>query len=244
MNAEGRGRASISADGLRAAFTRRPFCPGLLCTGVALIWIQCILYARYIHVDGGLTTIAINFSRCIFIVAACALALRMGFPPKAQRILGRVCIGLMTVASFLFFIQSTMHEWGLTLVASICAGVGLAWGAGQCINLYVRLDIREALFYTFLSMALSTVIGIAIALVPDYIAYIVSMILPALMLFMHDSARDQMDARDEGADHCLAEPADDLYGNEPRSTWVRLAFGIALFSFVLGRLAGFLMGSP
>lgn len=226
----------------RAFFADHPFCPGLLCTGVVLLWIQCILYARYIHVDGGLTTIAINFSRCAFIAIACGVALRMGFPLKAQRVLGRICIGLMTVASFLFFVQSTEPSLNLTLAASVCAGVGLAWGGGQCINLYVRLGIREAVLYTFLAMALSTIFGIAIAFVPDYIAYIVSMILPVLVLFMYRSAQQQLDERDELAGNQQVPQEDNLYGSEPSGTWVRLGFGIALFSFVLGASRGFPYG--
>ena len=44
-------------------------------TGLVLVWIQCILYARYIWVDSGLTTVAINFARCGCIVVLGAVAL-------------------------------------------------------------------------------------------------------------------------------------------------------------------------
>ncbi len=220
-----------------------PFSPSFLCTGVILIWIQCILYARYIHVDGGTTTIAINFSRCAFIVIACAIALYRGFSPKAQQYLGQISIGLMTVASFMLFLQSTEPNMNLTLLASIFAGAGLAWGGGQCINLYVRLGMREAVLYTFLSMAFSALIGIAIAFVPEYIAYFISMLLPVTALIMYDRATKNLNARDAVRGSSHTPQADDLYGKEPRSTWIRLAFGIALFSFVLGASRGFPYGS-
>jgi len=224
----------------REAYGAR-FSPAFLATGVVLIWIQCILYARYIHVDGGTTTIAINFSRCLFIAIAGALAFKLGFPERVRRALGVACIGMMTVASVLFLVQTLVPTADLVVPASILAGVGLAWGGGQCIEVYARLEIHESLLYTFLSLAFSVMGGLVIAFIPETVAYAVSILLPALILFMFRRSQRLLDER-ERSGVLPVTPPDDVLAAEPRSTTLRLLLGIALFSFVLGVSRGFPYG--
>lgn len=209
-------------------------------TGLVLVWIQCILYARYIWVDSGLTTVAINFARCGCIIVLGAVALHRAFSPRFENVLGWISAGLMTLGSLLFFVQSLFPSLPFTLVAAVCSGVGLAWGGGMWITFYIRLGLREALLAAFASLALSTVIGIFIGIVEESTAFFVSMLLPMVTLVMYFQAQKTLDERERRG--IVAPPPDDVYAAEPRSTIVRLVVGIALFSFVLGVSRGFPFG--
>ncbi|MEG2369328.1 MAG: LuxR family transcriptional regulator [Raoultibacter sp.] len=210
-------------------------------TAFVLVWIQCILYARYIWVDSGFTTIAINFSRCAFIIILAAFALRSAFSPRAERMLSWISITLMTIASLLFYLQAA---YGMTLFvpASICAGVGLTWGGGAWIKFYMRLGIREALFCAFSSLALSTLIGVFIGLVAQDIAYFISILLPVMTFVMYLQAQKTLDGREQTAGPLPSQAVDNIYASEPISTVIRLAAGLAFFSFVLGLSRGFPYG--
>ena len=209
-------------------------------TGLVLVWIQCILYARYIWVDSGLTTVAINFARCACIVVLGAIALRRAFSPKFQTALSWISAVLMTVGSLLFFVQSLFPSLPFTMAAAVCSGVGLAWGGGMWITFYIRLGLREALLVAFASLALSTTIGIFIGVVEESTAFFISMLLPMVTLVMFFQAQKTLDVRE--ARGVVAPPPDNVYAAEPRSTIVRLVVGIALFSFVLGVSRGFPFG--
>ncbi|WP_270298163.1 hypothetical protein [Eggerthella sinensis] len=211
-------------------------------TGLVLVWIQCILYARYIWVDSGLTTVAINFARCACIVVLGAIALRRAFSPKFQTALSWISAVLMTVGSLLFFVQSLFPSLPFTMAAAVCSGVGLAWGGGMWITFYIRLGLREALLVAFASLALSTTIGIFIGVVEESTAFFISMLLPMVTLVMFFQAQKTLDVRE--ARGVVAPPPDNVYTAEPRSTIVRLVVGIALFSFVLGVSRGFRSGNP
>lgn len=210
-------------------------------TGFVLVWIQCILYARYIWVDSGLTTVAINFSRCACIVVLGAIALHKVFSLRTETALGWVSITLMTLGSLLFFIQALQPWLPFTFFAAVCSGAGLAWGGGMWMKVYERLDIREALLYTFSSLSLSTLIGVFIAFAPEYIAFFISMLLPVMTFVMYHQAVKALDNR-EHAGIGVPVARDDVYAEEPRRTLVRLSVGIALFSFVLGASRGFPFG--
>ncbi|WP_080799801.1 helix-turn-helix transcriptional regulator [Arabiibacter massiliensis] len=216
------------------------FSLSFLGTGVVLVWIQCILYARYIWVDSGLTTIAINFARCACIVVLGAIALRRAFSPRFERQLGWASATLMTLGSLLFFVQSLFPHLPFTLAAAVCSGVGLAWGGGMWMTFYIRLELREALLVAFSSLAFSTVIGIFIGYIEESTAFFISMLLPAVTLAMFVQAQKTLDVRE--ARGIVAKPRDDVYADEPRSTLVRLIVGIALFSLVLGASRGFPFG--
>lgn len=209
-------------------------------TGLVLVWIQCILYARYIWVDSGLTTVAINFARCACIVVLGAIALRRAFSPKFQTALSWISAVLMTAGSLLFFVQSLFPSLPFTMAAAVCSGVGLAWGGGMWITFYIRLGLREALLVAFASLALSTTIGIFIGVVEESTAFFISMLLPMVTLVMFFQAQKTLDVRE--ARGVVAPPPDNVYAAEPRSTIVRLVVGIALFSFVLGVSRGFPFG--
>lgn len=210
-------------------------------TAFVLVWIQCILYARYIWVDSGLTTVAINFSRCVCIVVLGAIALHKVFSLRTETVLAWVSIILMTLGSLLFFVEALLPWLPFTLLAAVCSGVGLAWGGGMWMKVYERLDIREALLYTFSSLSLSTLIGVFIAFAPEYIVFFISMLLPVMTFVMYHQAVKTLDNR-ECAGIGVPAACDDVYAEEPRRTLVRLSVGIALFSFVLGASRGFPFG--
>lgn len=213
------------------------FAPAFLGTAFVLVWIQCILYARYIWVDSGLTTVAINFARCVCIVALGAAALRRPFSPAVEKGLGWASCGLMTVGGLLFFVQSSYPSLPFTPAAAAFCGIGLAWGGGMWINFYRRLELREALLVTFSSLGLSAVFGIFVGYAQEDIAFFVSMLVPMVSLAMYRSAQKALDSLEsQGGPGAMP---DDAYAGEPRSTILRFMAGIALFSFVLGASRGF-----
>src|SRR5699024_4000343 len=106
---------------------------------------------------------------------------------------------------------------------------------------YIRLGLREALLVSFVSLALSTTIGIFIGIMEESTAFFISILLPVVSLAMFFHAQKALDSReDRGA---VAPPPDDVSAGGRCSTIVRLAVGLALFSFVLGVSRGFPCGA-
>ncbi|WP_143412139.1 helix-turn-helix transcriptional regulator [Arabiibacter massiliensis] len=207
------------------------------------IWIQCNLYDRYASTDSGVVTIATNLFRVLVIAVLIALVVRRGFSPAAQRRLAWGSTVAMTLASALFLIDAEAPAPGLVEAACLLAGFGIAWGGGMWITLYVRLAAGEALLYAFLSLGASSVAGFFLGLAPAYLTYLVAMLMPALSLIACQRAHRLVDererlagARPEGAGEERA------YDREPRSTFVRLVAGIALFNLALGIARGFPSG--
>lgn len=128
--------------------------PELLGPAIMLVWTQCMLYARYLWVDAGVTTVAINYARCAFIAVLALIALSGRFTSRFQDVLGRVSVVLMTLGSLVFYLMGYFDEppW-MMLLAAVLAGVGVTWGEGMWIKAYMRLSAREVLFYSLASLA-------------------------------------------------------------------------------------------
>ena len=205
------------------------------------IWIQCNLYDRYASTDSGIVTIATNLFRVVVIAVLIALAMRRGFPPAAQRRVAWASTVAMTLASALFLIEAEAPAPGLAEAACLLAGFGIAWGGGMWITLYVRLPAGEALLYAFVSLGASCVAGFFLGLAPAYLTYLVAMPMPALSLIAYQRAHRLVDERERLAKAPRAEE-ERAYDREPRSTYVRLVAGIALFNLALGIARGFPSG--
>lgn len=210
------------------------------------IWIQADLYDRYTSTDSGIITIAANLLRVVLIVLMLAVIARRGFSPKAQRALGIVSAGAMTAASALFLLEGVYPSQALVAAACMLAGFGIIWGGGMWICFYVRLQPAEALLYAFLSLAASSFFGLILGMVPANIALLVAILMPTLSCIAYGRAQALLDAREQGAGSAVPAPDDapePVYDREPRSTFVRLLAGVALFNLALGIARGFPSGA-
>lgn len=237
------GKTSMEGSALKgfAAAYLPLFSVNMLGLVAVRIWIQCNLYDRYASTDSGVVTIATNLFRVLVIAVLIALVVKRGFPPAAQRRLAWASTVAMTLASALFLIDAEAPGAGLVNVACLLAGFGVAWGGGMWITLYVRLAAGEALLYAFLSLGISCIAGFFLGLAPAYLTYLVAMLMPALSLIAFQRAHRLVDERKRLAEAPDVEP-ERAYDREPRSTFVRLVFGIALFNLALGIARGFPSG--
>ena len=220
------------------------FTPALLGPAVMLVWTQCMLYARYLWVDAGITTVITNYARCGFIVVLAAFALAGRFTNRFQDGLGKLSVVLMTFASLLFYLTVLVDEPGvLTVIGAICAGIGVTWGEGMWIKAYMRLPAREALFYALVSLGAFSCVGMFIGLVPQHISLLAGMVLPMLAYVMYGRSMGVLDAQEQHEAPAIPAAADNVYAREPRSSLVRILVGISLFSFVMGVSRGFPYGT-
>lgn len=207
------------------------------------IWIQVDLYDRYTSTDSGIITIVANLLRVGLTIIMLAVVIRRGFSPRAQTILLAISAVAMTAASALFLLQSVYESQLLVVAACVLAGFGIIWGGGIWICFYIRLEPAEALLYAFLSLAASSFFGLFLGLVPENIAFLVAMFMPALSCIAYRRAQLILDARKRCEGDALSSTKDPVYNREPRSTFVRLLVGIALFNFALGVARGFPSGA-
>lgn len=246
------GSSTIDRTGVRKGSFRfvasfLPLFSLSFCGLVAIrIWIQCNLYDRYTSTDSGIITIVSNLVRVGLIVILIALVLRRGFPRRSQRILGYASAFAMTAASVLFLINTESPNQGLLIAACVCAGCGIVWGGGIWITVYERLSPDEALIYAFLSLGASSMLGFFLGLLPETVTYLVAMVMPALSLVMLQRSNQLLDERDETPDASPRGEApssrDFAYDDEPKSTFVRLVAGMALFNLALGIARGYPSG--
>lgn len=218
--------------------------PELLGPAVMLVWTQCMLYARYLWVDAGVTTVAINYARCAFIAVLALIALSGRFTSRFQDVLGRVSVVLMTLGSLVFYLMGYFDEppW-MMLLAAVLAGVGVTWGEGMWIKAYMRLSAREVLFYSLASLASFSCAGLFIGFIPEYITFLIGMLLPMVAYLMYQRSMRFLDEREGDCAPEVPRALDNVYADEPRSSYRRILVGIALFSFVMGVSRGFPYGS-
>lgn len=237
--------AAPAPETLRGLLAR--FSPCFLGLVAIRIWLQCSIYDRYASTDSGVVTVTANIVRVALTVAILALVVHRGFPQRAKTGLGWTSVGAMTVASALFLAHAETGSLALLWAACLLAGFGIIWGGGMWVEFYARLPIREALLYAFACLALSCVAGFFLGLLPESIAHLVAMLMPAVSLVTYRSSMLVLDGRDAGEAGTTAvrpegAPAALPYDSEPRSTFARLLAGVALFNLALGFARGFPYG--
>lgn len=217
------------------------------------VWLQSAIYDRYLSTDAGFITVVSNVVRVVLIAVMLAIAVRRGFPERRLSALSVVSVGSMTAASVLFLLElESGVEW-LLWPACLLAGFGIIWGGGMWMRFYERLAPGEALLCLFLSLAGSCVVGFLLGLIPENVVHLVGILMPVTSLFAYQHAMTALDereradgmaagARGEGDAAPASVRAHDgasCYDAEPRSTFVRLVAGVALFNLALGLARGF-----
>lgn len=245
--------SNSTADGIKArrGFTRAvasflPLFSLSFCGLVAVrIWIQCTLYDRYTSTDSGVITIISNLVRVALIAILVILVVRRGFPVRWQKLLGYASACAMTAACVLLLVNVDAPDHTVLVAACVCAGCGIVWGGGMWMTVYVRFYPDEALIYAFLSLGASSMLGFFLGLLPETVTYLIAMVMPALSLVMLQRSVKVLDERDEACRSASIDPGngrDAVYDDEPKSTFVRLIAGIALFNLALGIARGYPSG--
>lgn len=210
------------------------------------IWIQCCLYDRYVSTDSGIITIVTNLFRVGVIVLFIALAVWKGFSPKAQNILGYCSIFAMMLAAVFFLVSTQVDTLWALWAACLCAGFGIVWGGGMWICAFVRVHPGEAFLYAFLSLGISSFFGFFLGLLSATVSYLIAIFMPPLALISYQKAQRILDEREQNpqimSEGIQDNGPDTAYEKEPRSTFVRLLAGIALFNLALGIARGFPFG--
>lgn len=241
-----RGGVSDELHALLAGFS-----PCFLGLVAIRIWLQCSIYDRYASTDSGVLTVTANMARVVLIVIILALVVRWGFSSRAKSILGGVSVGAMTLASALFLANTETGSTVLLWAACLLAGFGVIWGGGMWIEFYGRLPIGESFLYAFLCLALSCVAGFVLGLLPIAMAHLVAMLMPAVSFVTFRSSMLLLDRRESGSETSgpraavptSPDPTGLPYDAEPRTTFVRLLGGVALFNLALGFARGFPYGA-
>ncbi|WP_283170711.1 helix-turn-helix transcriptional regulator [Curtanaerobium respiraculi] len=212
--------------------------------GLALVrvWIQCILYDRYLLSDAGVVSLGINFPRAAITLILVAIIVQRGFPPAFRRALTWLSIPLMTLAGVLFLLGTQSRIQGFDALACWFAATGIVWGGGMWMQFYLRLEPVKAFICAMGSLGLGSLLGLLVGFLPQGTCYMISIALPTLSLV---SLRRAM-ALTGAASLYEEDPAsqDTVYDREPVSTVVRVNAGIALLMFAVGVLRGFPTGEP
>lgn len=233
--AEGASRLKIALTSFSWAF---------LGLAAVRIWIQCTMYDRYAYSDAGMTSVTINLVRAVFTGILVIIVLKYGFPTRARKLLGWFSVTAMTLASVLFLFDSQMAAADFSAAACTCAGLGIVWGGGMWMEFYLRLEPENALACTLLSLALGSAGGLVLGFLPPYVGTMVSIIMPTVSFVACATSIRIVDTA--GGDPFASPdpaPIDARYDAEPRSTWVRLLIGLALFEFAIGVARGFPFGA-
>lgn len=151
---------------------------------------------------------------------------------------------LMTLATLASFANLYVSSEALALASAFLAGVGITWGQGVWLRVFVLLSGPEILLYSMLIAVAFSVMAVMVAMLPEYVDLLLCIALPMVAYLMYLQSVRTVESRGLGAAFHRAVPVaiDNVYGPEPRSTWVRAACGVAAFSFVVGISRGFPYG--
>jgi len=214
----------------------RGFMPCFLGIAATRVWLQCNLFGSYTQSDDGLVTIVSNLVYGLVMLTGALVSLRRQTSRQRQRKTAWISFFLMTMATMLLMTGKELGSVPLMFGASCLAGVGGAYGGAMWVMPFLRLDPRGAVLHTFLALALGSLGGLAIGFLPGQLGYIVSIFMPALALLCNQRAMK--------VDVPTPAKVDPCYDREPRSTFLYLCGGIAVFGFALGISRGFPAGEP
>lgn len=229
--------------GVLGNVTRRGALNCLLGLAAMRVWLQCILFDSYTQSDDGLFTIVNNLGYGLAILVAALLALR--HPPRTsmQNRLGWLAF-LLTALTPLGLLAVPGPMTGAPLVAvGMLVGVAGALGAGVWSVVYVRLGARQAVLYSFASLALGSAGGLALSFLPSDPSQVVCIFMAAISQLCYRRALTVTSGASAEVSASNARPRP-VYDGEPRSTVLIILGGLAIFGFALGISRGYPLGAP
>ena len=219
----------------RALATMQPFLASFLGLAAVRVWMQSNFFGSYTQSDAGLLSIVNQlFYGLTMLIAAC-IALRKAPSSSANNAIAWTGCVLMTLSTVFLVVNTEIHATWAFAATCILGGIGGAFGGGTWIAAYVRLGVRQAILYGFLSLALGSLGGLALSFMDESSAYVTSMFMPAISLLCYQNAMKAPLAPNS------EKP---VYDDEPRKTVATFLIGFAIFGLALGISRGFPMGEP
>ena len=160
------------------------------------IWIQCCIYDHYLPPYMNLVTTSALLLRVVVIAALMFLFLKVKFSPLAQTRLAYASVFAMMMGAALFLLCVAQGKPPfLFWLASLFSALGITWGGGMWIGIFIRLAPQEAFLYGFLGLGGSVLLGYFFEIVPLKTIYLIAMLMPPLALIAFEEARRVLDKR-------------------------------------------------
>ena len=219
----------------RALATMQPFLASFLGLAAVRVWMQSNFFGSYTQSDAGLLSIVNQLFYGLTMLIAAYIALRKTPSSSANNAIAWAGCILMTPSTVFLVVNTEIHATWAFAATCILGGIGGAFGGGTWVAAYVRLGVRQAILYGFLSLALGSLGGLALSFMDESSAYVTSMFMPAISLLCYQNAMKAPLAPNS------EKP---VYDDEPRKTMATFLIGFAIFGLALGISRGFPMGDP
>lgn len=205
-----------------------------------LVWNQCVLYNQRIGVDAGVTTVVTSGIRCAFALVLLGLALSRFMGGKLPHWWETFSIACMSCSGIALLVGNLVASPVPYWVCIVCSAVGITWGGGMWIQLYVRFDLRCVFACSTIAMGASALAGVVVCYLPWQIASCLGVILPVASYTCYLRSMDELDA---GKGRKVTQEPGRIPRNPVSREATRLFGGIAAFSVALGITRGYPDGS-
>lgn len=159
------------------------------------VWIQCCFYQHPFSESAQASSLIGSISRVALIVLLIVAFVCGHFNEREQKLADWLSVSALTVAAALYVAQNEIPHLPVTLLETLLAGIGIAWGIGMWMRFYERLQPDEALVYTFICLALSSVINFCMTLMPHVMCYVLCIFLPIVSYVAYHQAMRELDKR-------------------------------------------------
>ena len=190
-------KPSVQAQSLRDFFSvlRARFSVCFFGIIAVSVWIQCCFYQHPFSESAQASSLIGSISRAALIVLLIVAFVCGHFNEREQKLADWLSVSALTVAAALYVAQNEIPHLPVTLLETLLAGIGIAWGIGMWMRFYERLQPDEALVYTFICLALSSVINFCMTLMPHAMCYVLCIFLPIVSYVAYHQAMRELDKR-------------------------------------------------
>lgn len=151
----------------RALATMQPFLASFLGLAAVRVWMQSNFFGSYTQSDAGLLSIVNQLFYGLTMLIAAYIALRKTPSSSANNAIAWTGCILMTLSTVFLVVNTEIHATWAFAATCILGGIGGAFGGGTWIAAYVRLGVRQAILYGFLSLALGSLGGLALSFMDE-----------------------------------------------------------------------------
>ena len=228
-------------DAFRSTFLPR-LCWGFFGLALVRLWIQYYIHSFYFTVDIGELSISSKLFRGALILVLVVILYHTGLSKRAETAWKWVSFVLMTLSGIFFFLQmqAVLDNTVLGTIGAYLGAIGVIWAGGMWLSLFARMRLDEAFLYIVANLGLGSLLGFFFGFLPDVVVASMLLFVPVLIFLGYEQAERKLAARPPD-DPSLAV-CDRVYDTEPRSTFIVLLVGMALFVFTLGIAQGFPSG--
>lgn len=190
-------KPSVQAQSLRSFFgvLRNRFSVCFFGIIAVSVWVQCCFYQHPFSENAQASSLIGSISRAALIVLLIVAFACGHFNEREQKLADWLSVIALTVAAALYVAQNEIPQLPVTLLETLLAGIGIAWGIGMWMRFYERLQPDEALIYTFTCLALSSVINFCMTLMPHVMCYVLCIFLPIVSYVAYHQAMRELDKR-------------------------------------------------